>query len=187
MYKLNNKGLSAVEVIVCFSIVSVMAISLLNIVMSYKDKQEEESYRSELITYKNTITEMIQKDVTEKKLVKVEHWTKASLVSVCDGGPEVPAKLPPVTLYFADGTYNQLGVFGDLGAIMYDGIKYQIPNFGTVSEKVQGFKCENIQALRISNVEVKEENNMFILNIDFYHHLLGNKYGIHIIAPLDYK
>ena len=38
MKKLNNKGLTIIELLVCFVIVAVIAISLLNIIMNYKNK-----------------------------------------------------------------------------------------------------------------------------------------------------
>ena len=40
--KLNNKGLTAIEILVCFSIISVLVISMLNIVNNYKTKQDNE-------------------------------------------------------------------------------------------------------------------------------------------------
>ena len=67
MKKLNNKGLTAIEVLVCFTIVSIIVISMLNVVNNYKDKQTTESYKTSITTYKNTLTKIINKDIINNK------------------------------------------------------------------------------------------------------------------------
>ena len=54
--KLNKKGMSAVEVVITFTLVAAISISLLNVVMTYKDREETESIKQEIVTYKNNIT-----------------------------------------------------------------------------------------------------------------------------------
>ena len=50
MKKLNNKGMTLIEIIVCFVIVVVIVLSMLKVVNNYKDKQDIESYKSAIFT-----------------------------------------------------------------------------------------------------------------------------------------
>lgn len=67
MKKLNNKGLTAIEVLVCFAIISVIVISMFNIVNNYKNKRDIESYKLDITTYKNTVTKTIYNDIIENE------------------------------------------------------------------------------------------------------------------------
>ena len=60
---LNNKGMTLIEIIVCFVIVVVIVLSMFKVVNNYKDKQDIESYKNAIITYKNTITKTIWEDI----------------------------------------------------------------------------------------------------------------------------
>ena len=73
---LNNKGMSAVEVLITFTLVAIISVSLLNVVMTYKDREETESYKQEIITYKNNITKMIEDDATKYIIKKQENYVK---------------------------------------------------------------------------------------------------------------
>lgn len=61
--KLNNRGMTLIEIIVCFVIVVVIVLSMFKMVNNYKDKQDIESYKSSITTYKNTITKVIWDDI----------------------------------------------------------------------------------------------------------------------------
>lgn len=63
MKKLNNHGLTAVEVIICFSITAVIVISLFKTINNYNEKQYIESNKNQIKTYENTVTKSIQDDV----------------------------------------------------------------------------------------------------------------------------
>ena len=70
--KLNNKGLTVIEILLCFALVSVIVISMMNVVNTYKNKEEIESYKNTIKTYKNTITKAINDDIlTNKGVVSV--------------------------------------------------------------------------------------------------------------------
>lgn len=63
MKKLNNHGLTAVEVLICFSITAVIVISLFKIINNFNEKQAIESKKNLIQTYKNTVTKTIQDDI----------------------------------------------------------------------------------------------------------------------------
>ncbi len=76
MKRLNNKGLSMIELLVCFVIVAVIAITLLNTIMEYKSDEMTESVRSHILVYKNAITRVIQSDIINNKLVSYSSVNK---------------------------------------------------------------------------------------------------------------
>ncbi len=59
----NERGFSTVELLVCFIIVTTIVISMFDLIMSYKNRQQVESINSQMVTYKNTITKVIEDDV----------------------------------------------------------------------------------------------------------------------------
>ena len=71
MKKLNNKGLTLVEILVSFSIAAIVVISMFNVVMNYQQEASMESVKSEIVSYKNTITKTIQTDIIKGNLRSV--------------------------------------------------------------------------------------------------------------------
>ena len=69
--KLNNKGMTIIEVLVCFVLVSTIMMSLFSTVSSFNDKRFEEKYRSSVLTYKNVLTKVIQDDFVKIGLADV--------------------------------------------------------------------------------------------------------------------
>lgn len=65
MKKLNNHGLTAVEVLICFSITAVIVISLFKIINNFNEKQTIESRKNLIETYKNTVTKTIMDDILQ--------------------------------------------------------------------------------------------------------------------------
>lgn len=59
--------MTLIEIIVCFIIVVVMVLSMFKTVNNYKDKQDIESYKSSITTYKNTITKVIWDDILKNQ------------------------------------------------------------------------------------------------------------------------
>ena len=43
MGKLNNKGMTAVELLITFTILSVVVVGLFDMILNYKDKEQQES------------------------------------------------------------------------------------------------------------------------------------------------
>lgn len=68
MRKLNNKGMTIIEVLVCFVIVSVVMMSLFSTISAFNEKRIQESYRAKLYSFKNEWTSKIQEDFIKKGL-----------------------------------------------------------------------------------------------------------------------
>ena len=71
MKKVNNKGLTIIELLVCFVMVAVISITLLNIIMNYRSAQETENVKNIIRAYKNTVTKTLQYDIISHGLQSV--------------------------------------------------------------------------------------------------------------------
>ena len=80
MKKLNNKGITTIEVIISFVLVVIISASLFTTITAYNAKRLTESYKSQIYTYKNQLTKTIQDDLIKKGLVEVTYnkYTSAS-------------------------------------------------------------------------------------------------------------
>ena len=77
MKKLNNKGMSLLEVVLCFAIVSAVVVGMFNVVMTYETEEVSEAIRSDIIEYKNIVTKVLQDDIFRHELVNVERTSKS--------------------------------------------------------------------------------------------------------------
>ena len=199
--KLNNHGMTAVEILVCFVIMSILAVSMYSSSASYKNKQSIESAKEKIFTYKNLLTKEIQDDLIKKGLVSAEI---SETINETKGKPEnLPSKVFKVDFLFRDGSKKQLVInrrlasdysvvdcasekindafsiqYGEEGNLM----TYDLPDVG-YGENQCG---EKVLDLRINNVDINKDNNILTIYIGFYHPDLGTRYGIDIVCPINY-
>lgn len=69
---LNNKGITTVEVLICFVLVTIIASSLYSTVSMFNEKRLEESNKSKILLYSNMLTRKIQNDFIKYGLNYVE-------------------------------------------------------------------------------------------------------------------
>lgn len=206
MIKLNNKGVTIVEILVCFLLVSFITTSLYTTVSSFNNKRGIESVRADLLQYRNDIDKLIEDDLIHKGLIDAKITTPINTDAVTKYNIE---------LFFRDGSKKVLiinsqraGEYGSSGAaggdeatctgkdddffIGYgssetseDYLIYRLPNVGSSVNK----SCspnETIMDLRFNSIEVKNSDNVLFVYVNFYHPELGNDYSINIIAPINY-
>ena len=206
MIKLNNKGVTIVEILVCFLLVSFITTSLYTTVSSFNNKRGIESVRADLLQYRNDIDKLIEDDLIHKGLIDAKITTPINTDAVTKYNIE---------LFFRDGSKKVLiinsqraGEYGSSGAaggdeatctgksddfyIGYgssetsgDYLIYRLPNVGSSVNK----SCspnETIMDLRFNSIEVKNSDNVLFIYVNFYHPELGNDYSINIIAPINY-
>lgn len=199
--KLNNRGMTAVEILVCFVLMSILAVSMYSSIASYKNKQSIESAKEKIFTYKNLLTKEIQDDLIKKGLVSAEI---SETINETTGKPEnLPSKAFKVDFLFRDGSKKQLVInrrlasdysvvdcasekindafsiqYGEEGNLM----TYDLPDVG-YGENQCG---EKVLDLRINNVDINKDNNILTIYIGFYHPDLGTRYGIDIVCPINY-
>ena len=202
MKKLNNKGMTIVEILVCFLLVSFITTSLFTTVSSFNNKRNIESVKADLLQYRNDIDKLIEDDLIHKGL------TNAKINESVSSG----TTLYDIKLSFRDGTKKTLIIsskrageyssttddadtcsgVSDEFFIGYgtstsssDYVKYSLPDVGEFINK----NCtpnETIKDLRFNNIKVSNDDNVLFIYINFYHPELGNDYSINIVAPINY-
>ncbi len=206
MIKLNNRGVTIVEILVCFLLVSFITTSLYTTVSSFNNKRSIESVRADLLQYRNDIDKLIEDDLIHKGLIDAKISTPIKNDSTTKYNIE---------LFFRDGSKKVLiinsqraGEYGSSGStsspdatctgksddfyIGYgssetsgDYLIYRLPNVGSSVNK----SCspnETIMDLRFNSIEVKNSDNVLFVYVNFYHPELGNDYSVNIIAPINY-
>lgn len=111
MKTMNNKGFTLIEIILSFSFIMVICIGLFVTANNYKNKQQLESSKRDLQTYKTTLLTDIQKDITEKELKEI---TECTSISNC------------YELSFNDNTQKVIQKDSSSKVIIYGGIKYPV-------------------------------------------------------------
>ena len=202
---LNEKGMTAVEVLVCFILVVVITVSMYTTVSTYKNKQQIESYKEQIYTYKNLLSKDINDDIVKTGLVNAEITefnttgneatglnTYSANLYLRDGSTKI-LKIKSVKAYdylWDSSLESELPAANDQDdyfMIWYGDkgheIMYPIPDLGE-SENPNG---KTIKDLRINNVEMKIQDSVFVIYIGFYHPDLGHRYAIDIVCPINYN
>lgn len=201
--KMNNKGMTAVEILVCFILVVVITVSMFTTVSSYKNKQQIESFKQDIYTYKNLLAKDINDDLIKTGLIDariVENYDEEYKVKYAvdmylrDGSiktlkveskkaydylydptdPNVTAELP---IEKDQDDYFMIS-YGNKG----NETNFPIPDLGE-SDNPNGKK---IKDLRINDVSMEVEDGVLVIYIGFYHPDLGSRYYINIICPINY-
>lgn len=203
--KLNNNGLTLIELILCFLIVSVIVISLLNTVMNYKNKEQIEDLRSNIISYKNQVTRIIETDFIKNDI------SSYKLVSTSGKAGESSTEIWDITFQFnkqfCGGIYQKNmkivrgnkenyimypDIFERGGTCYNQNVKYDLLSTTNVLDvdvndatTASGDKVE-YSDIRFAYVYLKAYGNIFTLDIPIYHSDFGTNYHIRIISPLNY-
>ena len=109
LMKMNNKGFTIVEIVMSFSLIMILSMNLFMSITTYKKKQDLESFKSSLASYKMTLVYDIQKDINEKSLTSITESSGA------------------LTLRFENGLTKELKKISDT-KISYDGVAYEVPD-----------------------------------------------------------
>jgi hypothetical protein len=200
MKKINNRGITTIELLLCFILVSIITISMYSTISTFNQKRMIESYKSEIYTYKNLLTKDIQDDFIKIGLTHAlysksyDSTTNITTYTVsCELKDGTSRKLI-IKQRLAQSTYH-IGGFADRDdyfMISYgtpavgDGesniIDYPIPDLGEST-----FNNHIVKDLSINNVLIDiDDTNVLSIYIGFYHPELTTRYGINIIAPIDF-
>lgn len=210
MKKLNNKGLTAIEVLVCFVIISIIVISMFNIINNYKNKRDLESYKLDITTYKNTVTKTIYDDIIKNDGV-ISATIKQIEGTTIDNSTE--AYLQDTFKYEIDLTYvnnktSKIVIDNKSRCFTYkreegkkvvdqkdqectpeisDNIDYENSEYyiSFTSESVTDrFDLPKIYQLKYNDLIVDEENGIFHIKVGLWHSDFGTKYdALNIITP----
>ena len=200
--KLNNKGMTAIEVLVCFVLAVIISVSMYTTVSTYQNKQQIESFKEKIYTYKNLLTKEINDDLIKKGLVsaKIEQFTKNAVTGDTEAllemnlrnGEKKCLKVISNKAYdyswdsSMDSSLPASQDKDDEFVIAYGNCdqetEYPIPDLGE-SLNPTG---KRIYDLRINNVDISIENSLLNVYVGFYHPDLGTRYGIDIVCPINF-
>ena len=217
MKKLNNKGITTIEVIICFVLVVTITVSMYATISYFNEKRLIENYKEQIYSYKDLLTKDIQDDFIKIGLTHAEYKkelttdgsntaqnvTKHTVnCTLKDGSKRVLI----IEQRLAKSSYHLGGITGkidDYFMIRYgkenELVEYPLPDLGhsmqgdSVSDancqpnKKITSNCHTVQDLSINNVLIKiTDENVLSIYVGFYHPDLSTRYGINIIAPIDY-
>ncbi len=186
MKKLNNKAMTTIEILICFVLVAIISVSIYTTISSFNNKQNIESFKEKIYTYKNTLTKLIQDDLIKKGLISANYTINNGIYTVNMNYRDNTSKTLIITRKLAmdynEALTNTSGTKqNDVFMIEYDGIEYPIPDLGEYKNN----RGEIIKDLRINNIILSTENNVLAIYIGFYHPDLSTRYGINIVCPIN--
>lgn len=211
MKKLNNKGITTIEVIICFILIATISTAMYSTVSAFNEKRIIEQYKEEIYTYKNILTKTIQDD-----FIKIGITSATSKMSTSAG-----KAIYSVNCVMKDGTKRQLIIIqqnakspthpdgsesvDDYYMIEYgptnefiditkptldtspDVMEYPIPKLGSTTLDKGTSKERVVQDLSLINTKIDITNSVLNVYIGFNHPELSNRYGIQIISPINYQ
>lgn len=166
--KLNERGISTVELLVCFIIVTTIVISMFDLIMNYKNRQQVESINSQMVTYKNTVTKVIEDDI-------VRHGGISSVTR-------------------EENTFNITFRDGQEATLFFETKESDGEVWGSVTYQGERFSTTDIPDMTFRLTPNEEDSNelafsecngsgTFVLQIPFSHPDLMSAMGINITAP----
>lgn len=216
-FRLNNKGMTTIEILVSFILVAILSATMYTTVSNYNTKRKLESDKLEINTYKNLLTKQIQDDLIKIGLVG------ATKLELTDGNKDYFA----ADLLLADKSKRRIIITRQLAddylVVQGDGVSLRNCNdefgvyYGTVSNDlnnttikeinnpglesiplpdlgygmnhsgISGVEQYKVLDFRIQNVRISTDNNTFSLFLGFYHIDEGSKYAINIVCPINYS
>lgn len=168
---LNKKGFTIVEVIVSFSLISIILASMIATTMFYRDKVKQEEVVSQLWDFKNTVTKVIYDDIIENDLRRVDTCVGVpNCVKFSDINNTISHTLKIVEYNEPTQTIKR-GVY-----LYYDNIKYMLPDsdLGTGYDRI----CDFIGGI---NLDVYE-NKLFKVKLSYRHKDMNKHYDLLFIV-----
>ncbi len=193
MKRLNNKGMTIIEVLISFVLIMMITASMYSSVSSFNQKRMIEEYKEQILTYKNVLTKEIQDDFIKIGLAHANYDRTITGDMIthtlnCDLKDGTQRQLI-VSQRLAYSTYHIAGshTSDDYFMIQYgkptDLIEYDIPDLGSSKNEYNHV----VKDLSINNVLIDiTEDNVLSIYIGFYHPELTTRYAIEIIAPINF-
>ncbi len=214
MVKINNKGLSLVEVVLAMAVVSGVVISMFHVIMTYQTEEVEETIKSDIIEYKNIMTKIVQDDIIYHNLQAVALEAKTSSKYTF----KLYFKKPFGSIYYKTLTINSSDTNVSSNYIEYQDYKgsgmstihYELPNVdanpncNSTECNISRFSSINTNINVVDTGTYRDYSNKYILDSDgLFYNSLGFSYfnlditisnpnvevdnHILISSPLDYS
>ena len=192
--KLNNKGMSIIEIVVTFTLIMLLVTGLLIIVVNYRNKVAVSLERLELETFKNTLTQDINNDILNYGVKEINYGGECETLSDLNRC---------INIVFYNGMQKALGTSKIVHTsrdsvinkyIYYDGLKYdlkddlpdKIPTGRTFFDVAQ-IKIVDDAILNETYTVLEDGTKIFVYTIDIEvsHIDFNDDFGIHIVASTD--
>lgn len=193
MKRLNNKGLTVVEILVCFSIVVVIVMSMFKVVNNQKSKQEIESTKNSMLTYKNETTKTIEEDIIDGGGVTgatYEERTNDKGTTYTINYTLNTGKKRRLEIYQSSECDENSDDTKDIESEDDSGVtdchkrNYIVFYKDTVID--DKFEIPDIYTLRFNDIQITNKNDYLKIYVGFRHNDLGNKYSaLDIVIPIN--
>ena len=178
---LNKKGFTIIELIVSFAFVSILTASLFAVVINYKEKEQDVSVETELLSFKYKITIEIENDIQKKLLNYIEYCIDSNgnisnrciILNFMDGTSktlEIRSEKKTETIEDSTFTYDE-------PYILYGGVRYTPPDASRLFIKSD-------YMLQYTTLDDDLENNMSLyrIKISLEHVDIEKLFDITIVA-----
>lgn len=174
MSGLNNKGFTAVELLVTFVILSFVVTGMFDVALNYKDKEQHESLKSSIMDYESKIQKVIQDDLIIDHLVSVRisknNTTDKLSASFGINNPETNVKY--TTNLVIDLTSNKIS-YGKSG----EEVTYSLPEIDNLT----------INKDKTSIEQLGDEGTFIKINISLSHpDFTDDELNFSITAPVNF-
>ncbi len=192
--KLNNRGISIIEIVLTFTLIMMITIGLIDIVMNYRNKASLSLRKLDMDTFKNTLTKDIQDDILTLGIKEINtdgECTTIQGLKRC------------INIVFQDGSEKAFGTSAinpnDENSVRnkylyYDGEKYalhdELPDKVPVGRNILDFQSitvEDNNLLSTDSIILEDGTVIQIYTIDvFISHIdFDQDFGIHIVATTE--
>lgn len=216
--KLNNKGMTTVEILISFVLVALISTSLYTTISNYNRKMDRETFKLEINKYKNILTKEIQDDIVKGGLISAQikefhssNATQPDDIYVVDlelkdhSVKRLAVRRRLAEYYVKDASDTNSSKIDDYFMVYYgkpsvayasinnsnykNGLEeFPIPDVGYgENDQTCGSRNCYVKNLRLTNVILKNEDQVLSIFLGFQHIDEGTKYAINIVSPIDYK
>ena len=189
--KLDNKGMSIIEVVVTFTLIMFFATGLLIIIVNYRNTVSVSLEKLKLDTFKDSISQDINNDILTLGLKEVNTEGECSTLTDLNRC---------INIVFKDGTQKAFGtskvISNDKDSIInkylyYDGLKYKLKD--TLPEKIPADRTyADLQQISVfdgnildTTYTVLEDGTkiyIYSINVSVFHVDFNDDFGVHIVA-----
>ena len=168
---MNNKGFTIIEVVISFSILTVILLALITFTINYRDKVKEEEMKMMMLDYKNTMTKLIYDDIIDGKYKAIEKCfgqgnSNITCVNFIDGNNNVHP------LYINEVTSATPSIKPGL-YLNYEGMNYLLPDSDIYNAK-EALRMSEFGKFTLTNYN----NVIYNLRLSFHHQSLDINYEI---------
>lgn len=199
--KLNNKGISIIEIVLTFSLIMIMVIGMIGIVFNYREKASVSLEKLDMHTFKNTITKDIQDDILEYGVKEINTNGECTNNTELNNCVNIVFKNGEEKIFgtskIAVGTSDEeIKKSIENKFLYYDGLKYKL-NDKLPSKKSSDREWTDFQMIKIQDSNILSTDSMVLENgnivimyaIDVYisHLDFDEDFGVHIVASSEIK